>query len=136
MILGEDRVDQEHLRADLVGHDGGQHAHEPDGSDGLGHGAVVAQRAEDEQVGQGAEHGLDAQGEEQRRPEAQARPEVDGRAQPRYGLEQLPVAQERVGVRGVQRLGPGGEVEDPRGAVRDDERHGKSGEDATVAEAQ
>ena len=47
VVLREDRVDQHDLRADLVGHDGGQQAHEADGRDRLGHGAVVAQRPED-----------------------------------------------------------------------------------------
>ena len=59
VVLREDRVDQDDLRADLVGHDGGEHAHQSDGGHGLGDGPVVAQRPEDEQVDNGPHHGLD-----------------------------------------------------------------------------
>ena len=57
-FCGKIGLTRTHLRADLIGHDGGQETHEPDGGDRLGHGPVVAQRAEDEQVGQGAQDGL------------------------------------------------------------------------------
>ena len=55
---------------------------------------------------------------------------------PGMGCSSWPVAQQRVGVGGVQRLGAGGEVEHARRAVGDDQRHGQGGEDAAVPEAE
>ena len=46
----------------------------------------------------------------------------------------LPVPQEGVRVGAVQRLGTGGEVDDARGPVGQDERQRQRGEGAAVAE--
>ena len=63
-------------------------------------------------------------------------PDADRRPQAGDGLQQLAVPEQGVGVGRVQRLGAGGEVEHPRAAVGDDERHGQGREHATVAEPQ
>ena len=136
VVLGEDRVDVDDRRPGLVLHHCGQQTHEADGRHRLRHRPVVAQRPEDQQVAERAQHGLDGQRRQQRRPEAPGRADADRGREPGDGVEQLPVAQERVGVGGIERLGPGSEVQDTRRAVGDDQCDGQGGEDAAVAQAQ
>ena len=111
-------------------------AHEPDGRHRLGHRPVVAQRPEDEQVTERAEDGLDGQRHQEGRPEPPGRAHADRRREARDRVEQLAVAQERVGVGRVESLGAGGEVEDARRAVGDHHGHGQGGEDAAVPQPQ
>ena len=96
----------------------------------------ATQRTERRHVEHEPEYGVEQQCDRDGARERHWSSEVDRVRQPGEQQEQLPLAEERVHVGARERHRAGGEVDDSRAPVRDDERERERGEDGAVREAE
>ena len=123
-VLWIDGSHQQLLGTHLQVDQRGKEAHHPEGSNRLGHPALVAQRTKDRLVEDHPEEGLDEQREcdgwdERHRAADRESGDAGDREQ------ESPGPQEGVGVGRVERLGTDSEVQYPRTAVGHHESHGR-----------